>query len=225
MKVLKFGGTSVGSPERIRGVKKIIESQSSPCVIVVSAFQGITDELKNISELASARNDDYKIHLDKIIHKHTEFIKQLITKNKQDAVLIETEKIFNNLRETLNGIYLLRELSKHSLDQALKFGEMLSSLIISNLIDDSLHIDSRNFIKTDSNFGFANVDFKLSDSLIRKDISGNRKHIIVPGFIASNMQGMKQQPLEEGDLIILLQLLQRLSMQRFWRYGLMLMAL
>jgi len=188
MKVLKFGGTSVGSPERIRGVKKIIESQNSPCVIVVSAFQGITDELKNISELASARNDNYKIHLDKIIHKHTEFIKQLIAKNKQDAVLTETEKIFNNLRETLNGIYLLRELSKHSLDQALSAGELLSSYIFSNLIENSQHIDSRCFIKTDSNFGFANVDFKLSDSLIRKDISGNRKHIIVPGFIASNMQ-------------------------------------
>ena len=61
MKVLKFGGTSVGSPERIRGVKKIIESQDSPCVVVVSAFQGITDELKQISELASARNEEYKV--------------------------------------------------------------------------------------------------------------------------------------------------------------------
>ena len=67
MKVLKFGGTSVGSPERIRGVKKIIESQNSPCVIVVSAFQGITDELKHMSELASNRNDEYEILLEKII--------------------------------------------------------------------------------------------------------------------------------------------------------------
>ncbi len=75
MKVLKFGGTSVGSPERIRGVKKIIESQSSPCLIVVSAFQGITDELKNISELAAARDDTYASHLDKIIARHTEMRK------------------------------------------------------------------------------------------------------------------------------------------------------
>jgi len=188
MKVLKFGGTSVGSPERIRGVKKIIESQSSPCVIVVSAFQGVTDELKQISEFASIRNDDYKIHLEKIILKHREYVKQLIIKDKQKVVLEAIENIFTDLRETLNGIYLLRELSKHALDQALGIGERLSSLIISNLIDDSLHIDSRSFIKTDSNFGFASVDFDLTNSLIRKIITETGKHTIVPGFIASNLR-------------------------------------
>ena len=74
MKVLKFGGTSVGSPERIRGVKKIIESQSSPCMVVVSAFQGITDELKQICELASVRNDEYKTHLEKTNSPGTEIM-------------------------------------------------------------------------------------------------------------------------------------------------------
>jgi aspartokinase/homoserine dehydrogenase 1 len=186
MKVLKFGGTSVGSPERIRGVKKIIESQISPCVIVVSAFQGITDELKQVSELASKRSDEYKVLLDKIILKHTEFVRQLILNEKQEALLKVIEKHFNDLRETLNGIYLLRELSKHALDQTLSTGEILSSLIISRLIDDCVHIDSRKFIKTDSNFGFANVDFALTDSLIRKNITEIGKHILVPGFIASN---------------------------------------
>ena len=187
MKVLKFGGTSVGSPERLRGVKKIIESQSSPSVIVVSAFQGITDELKHISELASERNDKYKIFLEKITLKHTEYVKLLIEKNKQDILLEDLKNIFNDLTEILNGIYLLRELSKHALDKVLGSGEMLSSLIISSLIDDSLHIDSRDFIKTDSNFGFANVDFALSDSLIKKSITGIQKHVVVPGFIASNI--------------------------------------
>ena len=188
MKVLKFGGTSVGSPERIRGIKKIIESQSSPCVIVISAFQGITDELKHISELASGRNDEYKVLLEKIILKHSEYLKQLIINDKLDGVLEAIEDIFNELRETLSGIYLLRELSYHSLDKALGAGEMLSSLIISKLIKDSLHIDSRSFIKTDSNFGSANVDFILTNSLIRKSITETRKHIIVPGFIASNLR-------------------------------------
>ncbi|MBE3084954.1 MAG: bifunctional aspartate kinase/homoserine dehydrogenase I, partial [Bacteroidetes bacterium] len=186
MKVLKFGGTSIGTPERIRGVKKIIESQISPCVIVVSAFQGITDELKHISELAATTNDEYKVLLEKIILKHIEYVKQLIIKDKQDVILEDIKYIFNDVRKTLNGIYLLHELSKHSLDQVLGIGEMLSSLIISNLIDNSILVDSRNFIKTDSNFGFANVDFALSDSLIRKNITETGKHIIVPGFIASN---------------------------------------
>jgi aspartokinase/homoserine dehydrogenase 1 len=188
MKVLKFGGTSIGSPERIRGVKKIIESQNSPSVIVVSAFQGITDELKHISELSSVRNDSYKEHLGRIHRKHIEYIKQLIDKKRQDTVLNNIKSIFNDLTETLNGIYLLRELSKHALDQVLSSGELLSSLIISNIIDDCLTIDSRNIIKTDSNFGSANVDFTLSDTLILQSITGIQKHVVVPGFIASNVR-------------------------------------
>ena len=189
MKVLKFGGTSIGSPERIRGVKKIIESQSCPCLIVVSAFQGITDDLKLLSELASNRDDEYEILLEKVILKHIEFIKQLIIKAKQDSVIEDIKNISDDLRETLSGIYLLRELSKHSLDQTLGTGEILSSLILSNVIDDCQLIDARNFIRTDSNFGFANVDFVRTDNLISKGLSGMKKRIIVPGFIASNERG------------------------------------
>ena len=189
MKVLKFGGTSIGSPERIRGVKKIIESQSCPCLIVVSAFQGITDDLKLLSELASNRDDEYEILLEKVILKHIEFTKQLIIKAKQDSVIEDIKNISDDLRETLSGIYLLRELSKHSLDQTLGTGEILSSIILSNVIDDCQLIDARNFIRTDSNFGFANVDFVRTDNLISKGLSGMKKRIIVPGFIASNERG------------------------------------
>ncbi len=189
MKVLKFGGTSVGSPERIRGVKKIIESQSKPCLIVISAFQGITDELKHLGELASNRDDKYKILLEKLILKHIDFTKQLISATKQNRVIADIKNISDDLRETLNGIYLLRELSRHSLDQALATGEILSSLILSNFLQDCQLIDSRNFIKTDSNFGFAAVDFGKTDSLIAKNLAGIRKHIVAPGFIASNERG------------------------------------
>ena len=189
MKVLKFGGTSVGSPERIRGVKKIIKSQVSPCVIVVSAFQGVTDDLKQMSELAANRDDSYEIMLEKLILKHVEFTKQLIVKTKQNSLLEDIKNITDDLRETLSGIYLLRELSKHTLDQTLGTGEILSSLILSKIIDDCHLIDARKFIKTDSNFGFANVDFVKTDALIVKSLTGIRKHTVVPGFISSNERG------------------------------------
>jgi bifunctional aspartokinase / homoserine dehydrogenase 1 len=189
MKVLKFGGTSVGTPERIRGVKKIIESQNVPCLIVISAFQGITDELKHLSELASNRDEEYKVHLEKVIVKHIEFSKQLLSRNKQDEVIDKINDISDELNDTLNGVFLLRELSRHSLDKVLAAGEVLSSLILSQLIDDSQLIDARNFIKTDSNFGYANVDFDRSDDLISKNLAGTLKRIIVPGFIASNDKG------------------------------------
>jgi aspartokinase/homoserine dehydrogenase 1 len=189
MKVLKFGGTSVGSPERIKGVKKIIESQDIPCLIVVSAFQGITDDLKRLSELASNREDDYEILLEEIIGKHIEYSGQLIGGNKLDIVIKDIKNLASDLKETINGIYLLRELSKHSLDQVLATGELLSSLIISNFIEDSQLIDARNFIKTDSNYGFANVDFVKTYGNIAKTLTGIKKRIIVPGFIASNSRG------------------------------------
>jgi len=87
MKVLKFGGTSVGSPERIRGMKKIIESQTSPCVIVVSALQGVTDELKKVCEYAAERNNEYKILLEKLFVTHSEYTSQLIISDRKDSVL------------------------------------------------------------------------------------------------------------------------------------------
>lgn len=189
MKVLKFGGTSIGTPERIRGVKNIIESQNSPCLIVVSAFQGVTDSLKHLSELASNREDEYEMLLEQLIEKHIDFATQLVSAEKQHSVIEDIKNIAGDLRETLSGIYLLRELSKHSLDQTLATGEILSSLIISNIIDNSLLIDSRKFIRTDSNFGFASVDFAKTDSVIAKSLSGSTKRIIAPGFIAGNERG------------------------------------
>lgn len=189
MKVLKFGGTSVGAPERIRGVKKIIESQKSSCVVVVSAFQGVTDELKNISELASSRNDEYLTLLDKISHRHIEFTKQLLSDKKQIIVIKNINEIFKDLLETLKGIYLVRELSRHSLDHVLSTGEILSSLIISHLIENSRLIDSRILITTDSNFGYANVDFLLTDRKIKEAITDSSHCTIIPGFIASNILG------------------------------------
>ncbi len=186
MKVLKFGGTSVGTPERIRGVKKIIESQESPCLVVISAFQGVTDELKQTCEHAAMNYDDYKVLLGKIFQRHTEYIDQLFESSRRAKLHEAVKNIFNDLQQTLTGIYLLRESSKKSMDEVLGSGELLSSLIISHLIDGSIYIDSRTIIKTDSNFGFANVDFTISDSLIKNRVSNVQNHIIVPGFIASN---------------------------------------
>src|SRR5512135_3609519 len=106
MKVLKFGGTSVGSPERIRGIRKIVESQKVPCIVVLSAFQGITDELKHVSELAAARNEEYRAVLAKIELRHNEVIRHLIPGERQQDVMQHTTQIYASLEETLSGIWL-----------------------------------------------------------------------------------------------------------------------
>ena len=189
MKVLKFGGTSVGSPERIVEVKKIIQSQSSDCVIVISAFQGVTDELKRICEKAASKSEEYISRLDKLEDKHIHIAGRLIKKECTDQVISGIGNIFNELKETLKGIFLLKELSNHALDKAISAGEMLSSFILSCIIDDSHFIDSRTIIKTDSTFGSANIDFPSTNELIIKNIPGGKKFTIMPGFIASNQEG------------------------------------
>ncbi len=186
MKVLKFGGTSVGSPERIREVIRIIESQKDNCIVVVSAFSGVTDELKKISETAATRGKEYLTGIKEIIRKHEEYAGILVPEKNIQSVTDNIHRIGSELKESLDGIYLLRELSRHSLDSVLSAGELLSSCILSNIIPGSRYVDARSVIKTDNNFGAANVNFKLTDQLIQDTIDDSIKVTVIPGFIASN---------------------------------------
>lgn len=185
MKVLKFGGSSVGTPERIRSVQKIIESEKLPCVVVVSAFHGVTDSLKRTSEFAASHNDGYRKLLDDIYKKHISFATDLLSGENLNEVNRNVEDIFNELKEILNGIYLVRELSKYSLDKILSAGERMSAMIISKTFDNCLLIDSREIIKTDENYGNASVDFEKTNKLIRNALLKRNNLLIVPGFIAS----------------------------------------
>ena len=185
MKVLKFGGSSVGNSERIRIVKKIIGSEALPIVVVVSALQGVTDSLKNISESAAGHDKRYKTGLDELIKKHTTLCRELLSGNELKSTLSKVDQIFRELNETLNGLFLLRELSKYSLDKVLSAGERLSSVIISSYFENPVLIDAREIIRTDDNYGNANVDFTVTNSLIRKKILKKKRLYIVPGFISS----------------------------------------
>jgi aspartokinase/homoserine dehydrogenase 1 len=188
MKVLKFGGSSVGNSERIRIVKKIIASERLPLVLVVSALQGVTDSLKNISESAAGHDAGYKPKLEELIKNHRVVCDELLDGDSLKTTLSKVDQIFQELSETLSGLFLLRELSKYSLDKSLSTGERVSSVIISAFFENSLLIDAREIIKTDNNYGNANVDFTLTNSLIRKKILRRNKLIIVPGFISSTVE-------------------------------------
>jgi aspartokinase/homoserine dehydrogenase 1 len=187
MKVLKFGGSSVGNSERIRGVKKIIASEPLPMVLIISALQGVTDSLKYISESAASHDTGYKQKLEELIKKHRIVCEELLDGDSLKSTLSKIDNIFQELSETLSGLFLLRELSKYSLDKALSTGERVSSVIISAFFENSLLIDARKIIKTDNNYGNANVDFTLTNSLIRKKILKKNILIIMPGFISSTI--------------------------------------
>jgi aspartokinase/homoserine dehydrogenase 1 len=190
MKVLKFGGSSVGTPERIKEVKQIVEKQTLPCVVVVSAFQGVTDQLHKIAELAASGSTEAWDLLGNLTRVHRESASALINdKGKRDEVLKKVDVILNELTETCTGIFLLHEITRHSLESVLAMGERLSSWIISSYLGNAVHIDARDIIKVDENAGNSMVDFSITNNLIKEKIGTSPRLTLVPGFIASTMTG------------------------------------
>ncbi|MCU0457445.1 MAG: bifunctional aspartate kinase/homoserine dehydrogenase I [Bacteroidales bacterium] len=190
MKVLKFGGSSVGTPARIRVVKRIVTEQETPCIVVVSAFQGVTDQLHKIAELAADGNSEAWDLLGKLTAQHREYARELIgEKSMQEAVLKYTDEVLNEITETCTGIFLLREITSHALDNILAAGERLSSRIISSFIENSMFSDAREFIVTDAKTANKSVDFSITNDRVREKIGRNEGITIVPGFIASTPAG------------------------------------
>lgn len=189
MKVLKFGGSSVGTPACILKVKSIVESQVEPSIIVVSAFQGVTDQLIKVSKLAVERDESYKDLLSEIEQRHYQAVKELFQVNQQSNILAGIKVLINELEETLYGVFLLQDLTAKTHDTIVSFGERLSSFIISLKINDSYLVEIRDLIKTDSQYGRAQVLFNQSYPLIAEHFKSLKKYAVVPGFIASNEKG------------------------------------
>lgn len=195
MKVLKFGGTSVANPENIHKVKSIVaQADNDQIAVVVSAFGGITDLLLNTSRLASTQDLSYKEGLKEIENRHLSAVKSLIPVQSQSAVLSHVKSELNTLETLLEGSYLIGEITPKLSDKIVSYGELLSSFIISEFFKaeglDASFKDSRELIKTDSNFGKANVDFQLTNTNCQAYFSSNAKRItVLPGFVASSKSG------------------------------------
>lgn len=195
MKVLKFGGTSVANAINIKKVASIVfKDQPEKLIVVVSAFSGVTDLLLKASSFASTGDSQYKEIHQGIEKAHLNCIKELVALQKQSAVLSEIKQLCNELEELLDGIYKLQELSPKTKDKVVSFGELMSSKIIaayfSDLSAEVAWVDSRELIKTDSKFGYANVLKSFTDENIALYFKAAKARVFVaPGFIASNSNG------------------------------------
>ena len=150
MKVMKFGGTSVGSVNSILSVKRIVESAGEPVIVVVSALGGITDKLINTSKMAAAGDSAYEGEFREIVYRHVEMIKEVIPAGAgQVALQRQIGELLNELKDIFQGIYLIRDLSPKTSDTIVSYGERLSSIIVAELIDEAKWFDSRTFIKTE----------------------------------------------------------------------------
>ncbi|MCV9388934.1 bifunctional aspartate kinase/homoserine dehydrogenase I [Reichenbachiella ulvae] len=195
MKVLKFGGTSVGTPENLRIVKDIlVAGQPEKTVCVVSALGGVTNLLHSCSDLAASGDESYEELLSQIEERHLSTIRELLPVKTQSVTFSKIKILLNELEDIMKGVYLIRELSPKTLDKVLSFGETLSS----NIIVDYLNAeniktdlgDSKALIKTDSAHNNANVDFALTNKNITEYISKAADLVVCAGFVSSDENGV-----------------------------------
>lgn len=186
MKVLKFGGTSVGSVPNIIRVRDIVAGQSGDTVVVVSALGGITDKILNAAKMAALGTGFFTGELEEIRKRHMDVIEGLFP--DPQPVWSEVEEILTGLEQVLTGITLVNELTPKTLDRLLGMGERMSSIIISRFFDAEL-LNAADFIVTDSHFGKAAVDYKETNQHIQRVFDDFRGVKVVPGFIARNKSG------------------------------------
>ena len=187
MKVLKFGGTSVGSAENIKRVKEIVEKQTDDVIVVVSALGGVTDKIVRAAQLASTGTTNFQTELTAIKNKHTEVIQTLF--NGSGSIEYIVEELLDELEQILTGITLVGELTVKTLDRITGIGERISSHIVAQYISGAIRKDASEFILTDNNFGKATVDFVLTNQKIKEEFSGFKGIAVVPGFISKNNKG------------------------------------
>ncbi|GGB22633.1 MULTISPECIES: bifunctional aspartate kinase/homoserine dehydrogenase I [Mucilaginibacter] len=196
MKVLKFGGTSVGSVNSIQTLLSIlkdeVKNEEKP-VVVLSAMGGVTNLLSAMAEDA-ANGIDFTAGLAELEKRHFDAVKALLDVQNQNPALTRLKIHFNQLEELLQGVLTLRELTPKTRDQVLAFGERCSTLMVSKIaaqhFGDVLFVDAADVIKTDSAFGNAKVNTELTERLVQGLYTENKgKTLIVTGFIASNDAG------------------------------------
>ena len=187
MKVLKFGGTSVGSVESILSLKRIVESQTQPVIVVVSALGGITDKLIETSLLALRGDKTYKTELEAMVSRHHDMVDAVVDDSaERERLTGEIDSMMEDLRSIYYGVYLIRDLSEKTMAAIESYGEQLSSKIVAAVVDGARLFDSRDFIKTEKKRGGHVLDRELTNIKVRDTFGDLPRISIVPGFISSD---------------------------------------
>ena len=194
MKVLKFGGTSVGSVKSILSLKRIVETEArkQPVIVVVSALNGITDKLIATSQLAKNGDEHYREEFDAMVSRHHQMIDKIVTDPKKRIDLFNNvDQLFEQLRSIYYGVYLIHDLSEKTQDAIISYGERLSSHIVAAIIKNGARMNARDFIRTENKQGKHVLDTELTHQLIREafdPLFHPRTPVtpvyVVPGFIA-----------------------------------------
>ena len=214
---MKFGGTSVGSAESILSVKRIVERQTEPVIVVVSALGGITDKLIKTSQMAVEGDALYQMSFDEIKVRHEEMINAIIPAGeKRNKLMTVVGGLLEELRSIYQGVYLIHDLSAKTQAAIVSYGERISSQIVATLIEGAEWFDSREFIKTE-HLPFSHLPFtiykagknrlvkELTNKLVRKTFEemvngkwSNCKCVVVGGFISTDAESGEVTNLGRG---------------------------
>ena len=209
MKVMKFGGTSVGSVKSILSLKEIVEAEAGrgPVVVVVSALDGITDKLIATSEMARKGDDRYREEFDAMVKRHHQMIDTVIQDDRKRIDLFnKVDQLFDQLRSIYYGVYLIHDLSAKTQDAIISYGERLSSNIVAALVKGGIRMNARDFIRTENKQGKHVLDTELTTQLIKESFSplcgggaaSNKVVLVVPGFIARDRDSHETTNLGRG---------------------------
>ena len=187
MKIMKFGGTSVGSVDSIKKVKQIVEAEREPVIVVVSALGGITDQLIRTAVMATRGDIAYESEFNSMARRHEEMIQQVIPSGSKKRMLEKSiHALLDELKDIYQGLYLLKDISSNMEDTVVSYGERLSSLIVGALVEEAEVFDARSFMKTERKHNKHLLDSELSNQLIRETFRELPKVSVVPGFISSD---------------------------------------
>jgi len=194
MKILKFGGSSVGNAERIKNVVDIVINSlkvNKKVAVVFSAFQGITDLLIETGNQAALGSNIYLTSLETITNKHKTILRDLVKHENYNEYEVIVERRLNELYELLQGVFLIKELTPKTLDYLMSFGERLSCQIITFCFNDKNIIaefcDARKLIKTDDNYNNAKVDLLKTNIKIKEYFENKTNLQVITGFISSTV--------------------------------------
>ncbi len=186
MRILKFGSSTLSTSENILKVKKIVEEQKGDVAVIISAFGNLTNLLNSAIELAVVQDKKFMSEIKNINAFVLSIVNDLFGSDKNIQLFDRITSLLKQLAVSLGSIYELKIVSGKIKDKILSYGDYISSLIFYSLLKDAALIDSREIIKTDAVFRKANVNFKLSEKLIKEKFKNINKIAIIPGFIGSN---------------------------------------
>ncbi len=198
MRIVKFGGSSVGSPDCIRDVGEILSNYHHSGIsfaVVCSAFAGVTDQLIELSHLAEAGKDEEYLQLyEEFCQRHLSAAEALLQEGALAQSKLALRKNHEVLKNLLLGISLVKETSPRTLDYLLSFGERNANFIIAAMLREkglpAEYIDARRLIQTNSDFGGALVHWENSKKLIQEHFARARGIQVVTGFIAADEEGV-----------------------------------